>query len=57
MSPLSDTWLINTKKGCKTFLVGREDAENLAFRSKELAQKYIENWEKHKGLSERYDGR
>lgn len=35
-----------------------KNAENLLIiRSKELAQKYIESWEKHKGHSERYEGR
>ncbi len=35
-----------------------KNAENLLIiRSKDLAQKYIENWEKHKGHSEQYEGR
>lgn len=35
-----------------------KNAENLLIiRSKELAQKYIENWERHKGHSEPYAGR
>jgi phosphatidylserine/phosphatidylglycerophosphate/cardiolipin synthase-like enzyme len=35
-----------------------KNAENLLIvRSTELAQKYIENWEKHKGHSEEYKGR
>jgi phosphatidylserine/phosphatidylglycerophosphate/cardiolipin synthase-like enzyme len=35
-----------------------KNAENLLIiRSKDLAQKYIENWEKHKRHSEGYEGR
>ena len=35
-----------------------KNGENLLIiRSKELAQKYIENWEAHKGHSEGYEGR
>lgn len=35
-----------------------KNAENLLIiRSKDLAQKYIDNWEKHKGHSEKNEGR
>ncbi len=35
-----------------------KNAENLLIiRSKDLAQEYIENWKKHKGHSEKYEGR
>ena len=35
-----------------------KNAENLlVIRSKALAQEYIENWKKHKGHSEKYEGR
>ncbi len=35
-----------------------KNAENLlVIRSKEIAKSYIDNWERHKGHSERYDGR
>ena len=35
-----------------------KNAENLLIlRSKNLAQEYIENWKKHKGHAEKYEGR
>lgn len=35
-----------------------KNAENLlVLRSKELAKGYIENWERHKEHSEKYEGR
>ncbi len=35
-----------------------KNAENvLILRSKDLAQEYIENWKKHKGHAEKYEGR
>ena len=35
-----------------------KNAENLLIlRSKDLAQEYTENWQKHKGHSEKYEGR
>ena len=41
-----------------TKAVEEKNAENLLIlRSKDLAQEYIENWKKHRGHSEKYEGR
>ena len=41
-----------------TLAAEESDAENLLLiRSKELAREHLENWEKHRAHSEKYEGR